>query len=73
MENIDNQIVTILILLWLIVLFLRSCLYIVRIYGENSKPNEVYYKDVYICGPEPQGKEKLWYYNYINEGVECEK
>lgn len=61
------------VMVWLVVLFFRSVLHVTRIYREFTEPVEAYYPDVYVCGPKPEGGEKLMYYTYINLGEKCEK
>lgn len=60
---------------WLVILPVRSAIYVIRIYGEFTKPVEGYYEEIKSCARNINldTEEKIRYYKYVNFGVECEK
>lgn len=62
------------VVVWFIVLFLRSALYIRRVVKELNEPSTTLFEEVKKCsGSENYSGERRMYYNYLTLGEKCEK
>ena len=60
---------------WVLFLFIRSAIHVVRIYKEFTQPIPGYHSDVSVCAKnwDKTNVEKQRLYNYLSLGEKCEK